>query len=217
MHCPACMPRKRFIPSNSCPYNISARCHNREWFELPMNDVWQIFSDYLYCVHHAFDLQIHSFVLMSNHFHLIASTPNNNLPEVMNYFMREVSKSIARRTERINQIFGGPYHWSLLNSNHYYLCAYKYLYRNPVDAGLCEKVEDYIYSSLPGLLGNQRLIIPIKEDHHLFRDPEETLKWLNSSYPRHSKDEIKKALRRNQFAFSRTHKGFPNPLEFNLV
>jgi REP element-mobilizing transposase RayT len=92
------MPRKTLIRSSEHPYHISARCINKDWFRLPIEDIWKIFEDYLCHVSHVYDLRIHSFVLMSNHFHLLASTPQGNIDKVMNYLMREVSRNITRES-----------------------------------------------------------------------------------------------------------------------
>ena len=128
-------------------------------------------------------IEICAWVLMNNHFHLLVSTPDANLDRAMNYLMRETSRVIGWRAGRINQVYGGPYNWSVLMSQHYYLNAYKYVYRNPVEAGLATAVENYKFSTLPGLLGAQLLVIPVEDDEILFSDANQKLAWLNESYP----------------------------------
>ena len=114
----------------------------------------------------------------------------------MNYFMREVSREISRKSDRINQVFGGPYHSSLITNSIYYLHAYKYVYRNPVEAKICDKPEEYKFSTLNGLLGKSKLIIPIFYDETLFSDFEGTMKWLNTDYAEGNRDKIRKALKK---------------------
>lgn len=196
------MPRAKRKISTTYPYHIDARCINREWFKIPIEEVWAIFCDYIYLVKYAFNLDIYSFVLMNNHFHMIVGTPEGNLSEAMNYFMREVSREITRTAGRINQTFGAPYHASLISTSHYFLHAYKYVYRNPVDAGICQKVEDYKYSTLNGKIGNSKLFIPIINDETLISDFEGTLSWLNEEYKEGSRDKVKKALKKSTFKFS---------------
>lgn len=212
------MPSRRNTGRTDCPYHIVARTSNKDWFEVPMPVLWDLFSNHLHSLHHWSGFQIHSFVLMNNHFHLIATIPNGNCGIAMNYFMRETSKSIARMSGRINQIYGRPYYASALKTNHYYLNAYKYLYRNPVDAGLCKKVESYPYSTLNCLLGLSKANIPIAEDTLLFDDTESNLKWLNKEYP---SEDIRKiiatALRHKEFKFPVDKNRKPHELEFKLV
>lgn len=198
------MPRKKYQPSSDFPYHITARCINKEWFHIPLIEVWEIFSDYLFFIHHAFNVKIHCFVLMNNHFHLILSTPKSNLSETMNYFMRETSKQFGLVSGRINQIYGGPYFWSQLKSDVSYGHAYKYVYRNPVENGICLKVEDYPFSTLHSLMGKNKTIIPISEDTMLFSDVRNQIKWLNESYKSENfKQEIKNALRKREFHFGK--------------
>lgn len=180
--------------------------------------VWRIFSDYLHFISHAYNIQIHSFVLMSNHFHMLIVTPNSNVDEAMNYLMREVSRAIGKEAGRINQIFGGPYHWTLIKNSLYYQHAYKYIYRNPVHAGICEKVEEYPFSSLRGLLGIQHLIVPVVDNMNLIQDTDRQLNWLNRVYSDENRLAIKTALKHREFSFPRDpHTGNESELEKTLV
>jgi putative transposase len=176
------MARKKTILQSVFPYHITARCINQEWFELDLELVWSIFGDYLTILKYEFNFEIISFVLLNNHFHMLVKTPDANLSEGMNYFMREVSREISYKSGRINQTFGGPYHWCLLDSYRYFLNSYKYVYRNPVEAGLATTCESYSYSSLSRLLGFRRINFPIETDTILL-NPDfqiEALHWLNN-------------------------------------
>jgi putative transposase len=189
------------VPKQSTlPYHISARCINREWFKIPINEVWEIFEDCLFVTKHQFKLSIHAFVLMSNHFHLLVSAPEANISQAMEYFMREVSRQITKRAGRINQTWGGRHNKTLIESFHDFQNAYKYVYRNPVEARLCKRVEEYSYSTLSGLLGFKRLIIPLEEDAILFGSSVTSIiVWLNTAPQTADRDALKKALRRGVF------------------
>lgn len=175
-------------------------------------------EDYLFALNHFYGIEILTFLLMPNHFHMIALQSQGNLSEGMQFFMKETSRWITKEAGRINQCYGGRFHRSLISYDHYYLLAYKYVYRNPVAAGLCRKVEEYPYSTLSGLLGLRRLIIPVAEDETLNSDVEGTVHWLNQSpKPEHIK-AVKSALRRSEFKLPldpRTKK--KNELELALL
>ena len=132
------MPRARYNPNSDFPFHITGRCINKDWFSMPLHEVWTIMSDQLYFLHHAFEFEILSFVLMSNHFHLMVRTPKANLADGMAYFMRETSRSIIKDSERINQTYGSRYGRCLIHSNHHLMNAYKYIYHNPVKASKVE-------------------------------------------------------------------------------
>lgn len=207
------MARQPHIRNNEHPYHISSRCINREWFSIPMEVVWGTFSDHLFFLHHAFQIKIHSFVLMSNHFHLIAAAPENNLSEGMQYFLRESGRSLSAHSGRINQNYGGRYFRSLLNSYQYCLHAYKYVYLNPVKAGICERAEEYPFSTLNGLLGLSKITIPLVEDTLLFGgDMESTLDWLNRVPTEENWLTVQRALKKKTFQISRLNKRI-HPLE----
>lgn len=195
------MPRPLFINHTDLPYHITARCINRDWFSLDKGFVWDVMTRHLYFMHFAFNVRVHAFVLMSNHFHLIARSPDANLSQAMRYFMRETSREITFSSGRINMTYGGRFHRSLLKSPLYYLHAYKYLYRNPVMAGLCSRVEDYKYSSIPGLLGERWLDVPVSEDHNWesLHSRAETLLWLNTAPSLEHQESVRLALKKSAF------------------
>ncbi|MFV8259367.1 transposase [Bdellovibrio bacteriovorus] len=193
------MPRKIVPASADLPYHIVARSRNREWFPIPRIEVWSIMEDYLFFISHAYGIEILSFVLMDNHFHMIAKDPLQKLGEAMNYFMKETSRHISTKAGMINQIYGGRYHKTLISNPLYYLHAYKYVYRNPVEAGLCKDVQDYPHSTLSISLGLNRLNFPIYPDNTLFEAPDATLAWLNSAPAPDDKELVQKALRKSEF------------------
>lgn len=212
------MPRKKIYRTDEYPYHVSARCNNREWFAIPMPVVWNVFSDYLYFINHAYKIEIQSFVLMSNHFHMLVQTPEANLDQAMNYFLREISRRLGEESGRINHIFGGPYHWTLIKNSIYYQHAYKYIYRNPVHAGICKRVEEYPFSSLRGLLGMDRLVMPVYDNLNLIQDPGRQLSWLNRDYSEENRLAIKAALYHSEFTLPRDpHSAGLSSLEQEVV
>jgi putative transposase len=142
------MPRNPFSFSFDHYYHLSARTNNQDWFSLPIGEVWEIMSNYLHFIHHAFGVRIGSFVLMNNHFHLIARFPEGTLSESLQYFMRETSRSIAHSSSRTNHVYGARVFRSRIESTHHLRNVYKYVYRNPVEVGLADRAEGYRYSTL---------------------------------------------------------------------
>ncbi|KHD89008.1 MAG: hypothetical protein OM95_05990 [Bdellovibrio sp. ArHS] len=157
-------------------------------------------SKYLSYASETHKMEIHSFVLMNNHFHLIAQFPENNMAEAMNYFMRETSRVISRKAGRINQTYGGRYFRSAITKNNYLDHVYKYVYRNPVEAGIVESVQDYQFSTLYMKLKSRSSGFPIIEDPRISSTQRHsTLKWLNTAPKASDKEEIRKALKKPEF------------------
>lgn len=212
------MPRPHSILQSEFPYHVTGRCINREWFKLPMEQVWEIMSNHLHFVRHGYGGRIHSFVLMPNHFHLLISTPERNLSQIMAYFMRATSAELSLETGRINQCYGARHYRCVIESPHYFLHAYKYVYRNPVKAGLSSTVESYPYSTLAGLLGFRHMFIPLECDETLFADVEGTLKWLNEAPAQEEWNLVRSAMKKRKFQLGKVRwSNLPSALEQNLL
>lgn len=198
------MARNPLIRNTIYPYHLIARSNNKEWFYLPPCEIWSVFLDILQRNAIQDTLKIHAFVLMSNHFHLLASSTDGHIDKVMQYLLREVCRNVNRKANRINHLFGGPYKWSLITTPTYYSLCLKYIYQNPVRAGICPRVEDYAFSSLGVLLGHQTL--PFRLEHWKWADeilkwgdPVAILHWLNSQYPIGMMESIRRGLKRSTF------------------
>ena len=211
------MPRKPFVCDPLVPYHLVARTNDRKWFDVPMAAVWSIFAEQLYFLHSAFEVRILSFVLMGNHFHLIAKFPEGNFGDAMRSFMGTTSRVISFEAGTSNHLYGARVFRSRLGSYHYFMNAYKYVYQNPLRAGCCERAEDYRFSTLHGLLGQSQLLMPLEEDSVLYDDVEETLRWLNVMPNERDVDVVRKALRRADFRFSKDESNRAHRLESELL
>ena len=144
----ATMPRTKLIRSDLYPYHITSRSNNKDWFYIPIQDVWGYANELLTSGESQFGVQVRAFVLMNNHYHLCLHTPKANIDDFMYYFNKTLSRKISRQACRINRIFGAPYRWNLIKNDAYYHHVLRYIYQNPVRAGLVKNCEDYLYSDL---------------------------------------------------------------------
>lgn len=142
------MPRKNLIRTDQFPYHVTNRSNNKEVFPLELEDLWPIFIKTLAETRIKYPFELYCFVLMNNHYHLLIQTPELNLDKIMHNFNLKLSKKIAQKSGRINRIFGARYKWSLVNTNEYFSNVYKYIYQNPLRAGIVDCVEAYPYSSM---------------------------------------------------------------------
>jgi putative transposase len=197
------MPRKPVIRSNEHFYHLTGRANNKEHFYLPSDEVWFIMLNELKLLQKENDLKISAFVLMGNHFHLLALTPRVPIDRIMYFFMKKVTKEMQKRTGRINKIFGGRYKGCLINNPKYLLNVYKYIYRNPVAAGIVERVEQYPFSTI--YLGNKCL--PIELDNiipmNLAVSRYIELEWVNSSFEDKEIESLEWALSKSKFKYKK--------------
>ncbi|MCB0403664.1 MAG: transposase [Bdellovibrionales bacterium] len=200
------MPRKPIIRSDNLPYHVSGRSNNKEWFYLEMPEVWDIFSEKLLLVSMEYGAQVIAFVLMHNHYHLLLTTPRANLDRIMNYLMREVSRSIGKKSGRINHVFGGRYYWSLIDNALYFSHAYRYVYRNPVEAGICRSVGEFAFSTYKYLGNIDSPPFPLHDYRHRYfctipHHLGQRGLWLNQNYEDGEADLIRRALRKPVMRF----------------
>lgn len=177
------MPRKPRIFQSVYPYNVSMRAWNRKEFAPDLDRIWSFSGDLLWFCSHAFNVEIHSYVMMPNHYHMIVRTPDANLDKFMNYFNREFSRELSYCNKQINQQFGTRYFSEVIDNTNSYSNIYRYIYRNPIEAHLCGFVEEYKYSSIQFVLGEERAAFPIYDTHfETLESRDQTLVWLNTNY-----------------------------------
>lgn len=94
-----------------------------------------------------FDLDIFAYVLMPNHYHLLLRTQKANLSRAMQWFGTTYTQRYNRRHTRSGHLFQGRFKSILVESDAYLLRLSLYIHRNPVRAGLVERLADFPWSS----------------------------------------------------------------------
>ena len=106
---------------------------------------------------------IHAYVLMTNHFHLLA-TPGTEqaIPQMMQSVGRRYVRYFNQRQARTGTLWEGRYKSTLIQAERYLLACLAYIDLNPVRAGLVAEPGDYFWSSHAHYVGrrNDRLITP---------------------------------------------------------
>ena len=106
---------------------------------------------------------VHAYVLMDNHFHLLA-TPStaDGLPQMMQAVGRRYVQHFNRRHARTGTLWEGRYRSTVLEPERCLLPCMVYLDLNPVRAGLVAQPADYAWSSHAHWLGRRtdRLLTP---------------------------------------------------------
>ena len=91
---------------------------------------------------------VHSYVLMDNHLHLLA-TPSTD--EGLSAMMQQMGRSYVRhfnqRQTRSGTLFEGRFRSALVQTERYLLACMAYIDLNPVRAGMVNQAHDYAWSS----------------------------------------------------------------------
>jgi putative transposase len=100
------------------------------------------------------DWQVHSYCLMSNHFHLVVETPRANLVDGMKWLLTTYTARFNRKHKLFGHLFSGRYKALPVDGSNtgYLKSACDYVHLNPIRAGLLkaeQPLEAYIWSSYP--------------------------------------------------------------------
>jgi putative transposase len=94
-----------------------------------------------------------SYVLMSNHFHLVTELTNESLSRGMQWLNGSYSQTFNRRHERVGHVFQGRFKAFLIEKEAYFLEVLRYVVLNPVRAGIVGRPEQYLWSSHRAVIG----------------------------------------------------------------
>lgn len=96
----------------------------------------------------AFRLDVHAYVLMTNHVHLVMTPSTHDaLAKATQFIGRYYVPYFNRRYERTGGLFDGRYRASHLHSDQYWRNAVRYIEMNPVRAGIVRHPAEYRWSS----------------------------------------------------------------------
>ena len=109
------------------------------------------------------EVAVHAYVLMPNHFHLLATPATAlGLPQTMQAVGRRYVQYFNRRHGRTGTLWEGRYRCAVLQPERYLLPCMVYFDLNPVRAGDAGRAADYPWSSHGHWLGlrSERLLTP---------------------------------------------------------
>ena len=98
-----------------------------------------------------------------------------NIVSFHEFFAESLANSLQTKNKKVE------IHCEPVLSYAQYLNTYRYIYRNPIEAKLVLKIEDYKYSSLYYLLGKSLLHCQIIDHLGLIQNPIKLLNWINLS------------------------------------
>lgn len=101
--------------------------------------------------------QVHAYVLMANHFHLVVETPQPNLVAGMKWFLGTYTGRFNRRHKLVGHVFAGRYKALVVegSGNGYLKTVCDYVHLNPSRAGLVaaeQPLKTFSWSSWPAYL-----------------------------------------------------------------
>ncbi|WP_273049499.1 transposase [Pseudoalteromonas sp.] len=142
------MSRPLRIEYENAFYHVMNRGRGRENTFLSDND----FKHFLYCIEQAslrFNIEVHSYCLMTNHYHLLIKTLGANLGRAMKHINGLYTQYFNRTHNTDGVLFRGRYKAVLVDADNYLLHVSRYIHRNPIETStpLVDELIDYKWSS----------------------------------------------------------------------
>lgn len=106
-----------------------------------------VFLDTVGEMSERFEVSIFAYVLMNNHYHLLVKTNRANLKKAMQWFGTTYAQRFNRRHLRSGHLFQGRYKSMIIQNNAYLLQLSYYIHRNPLRAGVVQRLAGYRWSS----------------------------------------------------------------------
>ena len=148
-------------------FHIMTQGLNKSYiFDNPQDKKYYISLMYkLSCEHGA---SIIAYCVMNNHVHILLE--NESISELSKYMQRLNSKYAQyynKKYNRIGYVFRDRYKSEGIYSEKQLYNCIRYIYNNPVKAGICNTPEQYSYSNYKKIVGEideEYIFIDIKED-----------------------------------------------------
>jgi putative transposase len=95
----------------------------------------------------------HSYCLMDNHYHLVVETPQPNLSNGMRQLNGLHAQFFNARYNRCGHVFQSRFRSLLVEKDSYLLSVSRYVVLNPLRAGICDRPEQWPWSSYRATAG----------------------------------------------------------------
>ena len=141
------MPRKPRFHLADVPVHVVQRGNNRDPIFFNDSD-HQTYLTWLKEAAQRYLCDIHAYVLMTNHVHILATPKENeSISRMMQYLGRKYVPYINRAYGRSGTLWEGRYRDSLVQDEKYLLTCMRYIELNPVRANMVRTASAYHWSS----------------------------------------------------------------------
>lgn len=114
---------------------------------------YAVFLDYLAETSERYQLRIHAYCLMPNHFHLLGEVGLFAPALAMRSLETAYARAYNRRYRKVGHVFQARYRAILCDKASYLLALRRYIHMNPLRARLASRPEDWPWSSHRAYVG----------------------------------------------------------------
>ena len=186
------MPRLARLCPEGIPQHIIQRGNNRSVCFCSEDDL----AFYIYCLKEyslKYEVDIHAWVLMTNHVHLLGTPKKGGaVSRMMQSVGRMYVRYFNKTYRRTGTLWEGRFKSCLVESERYLLECYRYIELNPVVANMVQDPAEYYWSSYQcNALGKESsLLKPHQEYLSLGKSSDERLKNYRELFKYHIDEEM---------------------------
>ena len=141
------MPRRARLIIAGMPCHIIQRGHNRSACFGSKAD-YRLYLTILEEQADAHECEVHAYVLMTNHIHLLVTPKSSNgVSSMMRFLNQQYVRYYNRRYDRTGSLWEGRFKSCITQTDSYLLACYRYIEMNPVRAGMVDHPAKYPWSS----------------------------------------------------------------------
>ncbi len=142
-----------------------------------------------------FNVILHSYCLMSNHYHLLIETQQENLSKVMRAINAQYAAYFNRKYKRIGHLWQGRFKSWFITDEAYLYTLIKYIEFNPLKAKMVETLYEYPYCSFQMFCTEKEPLKCLKDSivFTQFAKQEDRLEFFESWYDEDIMKEMAKA------------------------
>ena len=104
------------------------------------------FRRQLLAVRDLYEWTLHAWCLLPNHYHLVVETTQGELTDGMHKLNGRYAQRFNRRYDRVGHVFQNRFSSYVIESEEHLHRALAYVQANPVKAGLCANVDEWLWS-----------------------------------------------------------------------
>ena len=187
------MPRKPRIEMPGYHHVVNRGVEKRAIFLKPED-----YETFLQIVCDAFRQQrviLHSFCLMTNHYHLLIETEQENLSKMMRSINANYAGYFNRKYKRVGHLWQGRFKSWYITDDAYLYTLIKYIEFNPLKANMVTSLYDYPYGSFQMFCNDKAPLECLKKSimFEQFANAEERKEFFESWYDEAILKEIVKA------------------------
>jgi putative transposase len=153
------MPRRQVPLIAGQYYHVYNRGNNRGDIFFDRNNYFYLLQRFRECVANE-SAQVIAYVLMPNHYHFLLKALNDSLSGAMQKFSISYTKSINERFNRVGSLFQGAFEAKHVDNENYLRHLSRYIHLNPVRARICERPEQWEFSSYLEYVGRRNGTLP---------------------------------------------------------